>query len=65
VFLLHGADDNVVPALESEQLASRLRGKVEVRLLVTGLVSHADVDQPAHVIDVLELAGFWGDVLSR
>jgi dienelactone hydrolase len=65
VFLLHGADDNVVPASESEQLASRLRGKVEVRLLVTGLVSHADTDQPARIIDVLELAGFWGDLLDR
>lgn len=65
VFLLHGADDNVVPSGESEQLALRLRAKVPVRPLVTSLVSHAEADKHAHVGDVIELASFWGDLLER
>jgi hypothetical protein len=29
------------------------------------LISHAEADQPAHVTDVLRLAGFWGDLLDQ
>lgn len=65
VFLLHGRDDNVIPAIESQHLAARLRNRIPVRLLLTDLISHAEADQPAHVIDVLKLAGFWGDLLDR
>lgn len=65
VFLLHGRDDNVIPATESERLAERLRGHAPVRLFVTDLISHADPDQPAHLFDVLQLADFWGDLLGR
>jgi fermentation-respiration switch protein FrsA (DUF1100 family) len=65
VFLLHGRDDNVIPSIESVRLADRLRGAVPVRLLVTDLISHADADQPAHAMDVLKLAAFWGDLLAR
>lgn len=65
VFLLHGLGDNVVPAVESEYLAEDLRGAAPVRLLLSGLISHAEADQPMRVADVLELAGFWGDLLSR
>ena len=62
VFLLHGRDDNVIPAAESQHMADRLRGHAPVRLLLTDLISHAAADQPAHVTDVLRLAGFWGDL---
>lgn len=65
VFLLHGLEDNVVPAVESEYLAADLRGHAPVRLLLSGLISHAEADQPMHAKDVLQLAGFWGDLLSR
>ena len=65
VFLLHGLGDNVVPAVESEYLAEDLRGAAPVRLLLSGLISHAEADQPMRAGDVLELAGFWGDLLSR
>lgn len=65
VFLLHGVDDNVIPAIESEYLADDLRTRAPVRLLLSGLISHAEVDRQAHVVEVLKLAGFWGDLLSR
>jgi fermentation-respiration switch protein FrsA (DUF1100 family) len=65
VYLLHGMDDNVIPAEESRRLTDRLRRQVRVRLLVTDLISHADADQPAHVTSVLRLGAFWGDLLAR
>jgi dienelactone hydrolase len=65
VFLLHGVDDNLIPAAESEYLANELRGPVPVRLLMTGLISHAAVERTPRTIQVMELAGFWGDLLSR
>jgi hypothetical protein len=65
VFLLHGLEDNVVPAIESEYLAADLRGHAPTRLLLSDLISHAEADRPMHVGDVLQLAGFWGDLLSR
>jgi len=65
VFLLHGLADNVVPAIESEYLAEDLRGHAPVRLLLSGLISHAEADRPARADDVLQLASFWGDLLSR
>jgi dienelactone hydrolase len=65
VFLLHGTEDNVIPSVESEYLVQDLRGHAPVRLLLSGLVSHAEADRPMHVNDVMQLAGFWGDLLSR
>ena len=44
---------------------ARRRGQAPVRLLLSDLISHAAADQPAHVTDVLRLAGFWGDLLDR
>ena len=66
VFLLHGRHDAVIPAAESVYLAQRLRTqRVPVRLLLTDLISHAEADQPARVIDVWRLAGFGGALLAR
>lgn len=66
VFLLHGRLDSVIPAAESAYMAQRLRMQsVRVRLLLTDLISHAEADQPAGVLDVLRLARFWGDLLAR
>jgi dienelactone hydrolase len=65
VFLLHGLDDNVIPASESRSLNAELRRTTPVRLLVSGVISHAEADQPANTADVLQLARFWGDMLSR
>jgi dienelactone hydrolase len=65
VFLLHGRGDNVIPAAESQYLAERLASQADVRLLITDLISHVDTDRPAHFIDVVQLARFWGDLLDQ
>jgi dienelactone hydrolase len=60
VFLLHGADDNVVPAIESRRLAAVLeRRGVPVHLLVTSLITHAEVDRPPTAGEVWQLVRFW------
>ena len=66
VFLLHGADDNVVPAIESERLGALLaRQGVDVRVQVTPLITHAEVDRPPTVREVWRLVRFWAAMLSR
>jgi dienelactone hydrolase len=65
VFLLHDTEDNVIPSVESEYLARDLRGHAPVRLLLSGLISRAEADPPLPVGEVMQLAGFWGDLLSR
>ncbi len=59
VFLLHGIEDNVVPALESLRLAQHLEPYTTVHVLLTPLVSHAEVDRPATATDVIALVRFW------
>jgi len=65
VFLLHQADDNFVPAVESEYLAEALHGHAPVRLLLSGLAFPAEGDRRMDTGEVLKLAGFWGDLMSR
>lgn len=60
VHLLHGADDNVIPAAESEQLASYLRRHGgRVTQLSTPLITHAEVDRPPGVTELWRLIRFW------
>ena len=65
VFLLHGTDDNVIPAIESERLADDLRPYAPVRLLLSDIITHTEADRPIHIGDVMKLASFWGDLLAR
>ncbi len=64
VFLIHGADDNVVPAVESEILAAKLSQQVPVHLLITPLITHAEVDRAAGVTDIWRLISFWYDLFQ-
>lgn len=65
VFLLHGLDDNVIPASESILLGRELGArKVDVSVLATPLITHAEVDRGAHAADMWRLVGFWGRVLG-
>jgi fermentation-respiration switch protein FrsA (DUF1100 family) len=65
VFLLHGADDNVIPASESLLLAQALVGRqVRVHVLATPLITHAEVDRAADLADIWRLVAFWAKVLG-
>jgi predicted esterase len=48
VFLLHGANDPIIPAREAELLRARLEPLgAKVDLLVTGVFAHAGAEQEA------------------
>jgi fermentation-respiration switch protein FrsA (DUF1100 family) len=64
VLLLHGAEDNVVPAIESSLLARKLESRTEVHQLSTPLISHASLDRKAGAFDVLQVVRFWARPLE-
>lgn len=64
VFLLHGDDDTVIPAAESVILGNYLRQKrADVHVLLSGLITHAEVDRTAAASDAWKLLSFWAEVL--
>jgi dienelactone hydrolase len=66
VYLLHGTDDNVIPAVESVLLARELRERrARVRQLATPLITHAEVDRAKTFRTIWELVRFWGDLLDE
>jgi dienelactone hydrolase len=65
VFLIHGAEDNVVPAAETAFLAEHLKSQAAaVRVLITPLISHAEVDRPATRAEIWDLVSFFKAMLS-
>jgi dienelactone hydrolase len=65
VYLLHGADDNVIPARETEILAYHLQGKTQVHALLSRLISHAEVDRTPTLGEVWRLVGFWASLFRQ
>lgn len=65
VFLLHGVDDNVIPSVETVFLAEHLKGKVRVQGLLSGLITHAEVNRTATSTEVWRLASFWRAIMAQ
>jgi hypothetical protein len=65
VFLLHGVDDNVIPSVESVLLAEHLKGKVEVHGLLSGLITHAEVNRETTATEVWRLAQLWRGIMTQ
>jgi dienelactone hydrolase len=66
VYLLHGVDDTVIPAVESALLAEQLRARgADVHLLLSGLITHAEVSKNVPVGEALKLISFWASVLRQ
>ena len=66
VYLLHGADDTVIPAVETQLLARHLEAQgVEVQALLSGLITHAEVDRTAAAAETWRLVSFWASLLDR
>jgi dienelactone hydrolase len=66
VYLLHGSDDNVIPAVESRLLAETLRSRgSRVYQLATPLITHAEVDRSAALRAFWDLSSFWGRLLAE
>jgi dienelactone hydrolase len=66
VYLLHGTGDNVVPAIESTLLGEHLRARsVPVHVLLTPLITHAEVDRVSTIGEIWRLIDFWASVLNE
>ena len=65
VYLLHGADDNVVPAVESQWLGRYLEGRTRVRTLLSRVITHAELNPEQDKWEVWQLVDFFASVLRR
>jgi dienelactone hydrolase len=66
IFLLHGHDDNIIPPAESVLLANHLKLKgVHTKVLLSGLITHASVNEHATAMDALKLVNFWASVIRQ
>jgi len=66
VFLLHGDEDTVIPTAESVVLANHLREQgADVRVLVSHIITHAELDRTAAASESWKLVSFWADVLRQ
>src|SRR5262245_13888370 len=65
VYLLHGHDDNIIPAAESILLADALKARgADVKVLLSGLITHAQASGSATASDAWKLIRFWTDILQ-
>lgn len=65
VYLLHGADDNVIPSVETVLLGEYLADKADVHGLLSGLITHAELNRAPTTTDVWRLASFWRQVFGH
>jgi hypothetical protein len=66
VFLLHGDEDTVIPPAESVILGEALRSKgANVRVLLSHIITHAELDRSGDTFAAWKLISFWADLLSR
>ncbi len=65
IFLLHGVDDNVIPSVETVLLAEHLKGKAEVTGLLSGLITHAEVNRTPRCDRSLATREFWREIMRH
>jgi hypothetical protein len=65
VLLLHGVDDNVIPSMETVLLAEHLKGKTQVTGLLSGLITHAEVNRTPSLTEVWRLTRFWRGIMNQ
>ena len=65
LFLLHGSGDTVIPAAETALFSEDLRRKgADVHVLLSELITHAEVNRAATYIDVWKLISLWAQVFK-
>ena len=65
LFLLHGSGDTVIPAAETALFSADLRRKgADVHVLLSELITHAEVNRAATYVDVLKLVNLWAQIFK-
>ena len=66
IYLLHGDGDTVIPTAESRLLGDALAAHgVRVQVLLSSLITHAEVNRAATTREAWQLVSFWGSVLRN
>jgi dienelactone hydrolase len=65
VYLLHGSDDTVIPAVETELLAQHLQQRTNVHSFVSRFLTHVDVATRPSLQDTWKMIVFWKDALGE
>ena len=65
VYLLHGIDDNVIPAVESALLSAELQRSTRVRYLLSGFLSHVDVADRPTLREAGRMIAFWQAAMAE
>jgi pimeloyl-ACP methyl ester carboxylesterase len=63
VFLIHGTEDTVIPAVESLRLGRYLRETTRVRTLLSGIITHAEMDQRHGWGEIWDLVSFFAALI--
>ena len=65
VYILHGADDNVVPAAESLWLGRYLEGRTRTRTLLSRVITHAELNSDQDRWEIWQIVDFFASLLRR
>jgi hypothetical protein len=65
VYVLHGTEDNVVPAVESLWLGRFLEGRTDTRTLLSHVITHAELNSQQDWREIWELVDFFASLLRR
>lgn len=65
VYLLHGSDDSVIPAVETRLLAAHLKGATRVRTIVSGFLTHVDLSSRPTLSETWRMIAFWKSALGE
>ena len=65
VYILHGSEDNVVPAAESAWLERSLEGRTRTRTLLSRIITHAELNTEQDRREIWELVDFFASLLRR
>lgn len=65
VYVLHGSEDNVVPAVESLWLGRYLEGRTHVRTLLSRVITHAELNSRRDWQEIWQLVDFFASLLRQ
>jgi len=65
VYVLHGTDDNVTPAVESLWLGRYLEGRTRVHMLLSRVITHAELNSRQDWREIVDLINFFASLLRE